>query len=80
MDVGYELHPAREKMCLPGNRHGRLHPGHSGRNLSKSLAQDLTLESLRTTLSDHMPEIYLSDQGLDYADYTCIDLLNDHTI
>lgn len=51
-----------------------------GWNLSKSLAQDLTLEALRTALADRVPEIHHSDQGVHYAAHTYIDLLKDHSI
>jgi putative transposase len=51
-----------------------------GWNLSRSLAQDLTLEALRTALADRVPEIHHSDQGVHYAAHTYIDLLKDHSI
>jgi len=51
-----------------------------GWNLSKSLAQDLTLEALRTALADRVPEIHHSDQGVHYAAHTYIDLLKGHSI
>lgn len=51
-----------------------------GWNLSKSLAQDLTLEALRTALADRVPEIHHSDQGVHYAANTYIDLLKGHSI
>jgi putative transposase len=51
-----------------------------GWNLSKSLAQGLTLEALRTALADRVPEIHHSDQGVHYAAHTYIDLLKDHSI
>jgi transposase InsO family protein len=48
--------------------------------LSRLLAQDLTLEALRTALADRVPEIHHSDQGVHYAAHTYIDLLKDHSI
>jgi putative transposase len=51
-----------------------------GWNLSKSLAQDLTLQALRTALVDRLPEIHHSDQGVHYAAHSYIDLLKDHSI
>jgi transposase InsO family protein len=51
-----------------------------GRNLSKSLDQELSLAALRMALADRVPMIHHSDQGVQYAAYAYIDLLKEQTI
>jgi transposase InsO family protein len=51
-----------------------------GWQLSKTLDQELTLAALRMALSDRVPQIHQSDQGVQYAAHAYIDLLNDHQI
>jgi putative transposase len=51
-----------------------------GWNLSKSLAQALTLDALRSALTDRVPEIHHSDQGVHYAAHAYTDMLNGHAI
>jgi putative transposase len=51
-----------------------------GWQLSKAIDQELTLEALRMALSDHVPQIHHSDQGVQYAAHEYIDLLKDHQI
>jgi putative transposase len=51
-----------------------------GWNLSKSLAQALTLDALRSALTDRVPEIHHSDQGVHYAAHAYTDMLKGHAI
>ncbi len=51
-----------------------------GWNLSVSLDQELSLAALRMALADRVAEIHHSDQGIQYAAYAYIDLLQDHDI
>jgi transposase InsO family protein len=51
-----------------------------GWQLSKSLDQDLTLAALRMALTDRVPQIHHSDQGIQYAAHAYIDLLRDFQI
>lgn len=51
-----------------------------GWQLSLDMGQELTLTTLRMALSDHVPQIHHSDQGVQYAAHEYIDLLNDHQI
>lgn len=51
-----------------------------GWQLSKLLDQELTLAALRMALSDHVPQIHHSDQGIQYAAHAYIDLLRDYQI
>ena len=51
-----------------------------GWHLSKSLDQDLTLAALRMGLTDHIPQMHHSDQGIQYAVEAYIDLLIEHDI
>jgi putative transposase len=48
--------------------------------LSRLLDQELTLTALRVALEAHPAEIHHSDQGVQYAAYTYIDLLKEHKI
>jgi len=51
-----------------------------GWRLSKLLDQELTLAALRLALTDHLPEIHHSDQGVHYAAHAYVDLLKVHQI
>jgi len=51
-----------------------------GWHLSKSLDQSLTVEALQMGLTDHVPEIHHSDQGVQYAAHAYIDLLKEREI
>lgn len=51
-----------------------------GWRLSKLLDQELTLAALRMALTDHLPEIHHSDQGVHYAAHAYVDLLKVHQI
>jgi transposase InsO family protein len=51
-----------------------------GWQMSKAIDQELTQAALRMALSDHVPEIHHSDQGVQYAAHEYIDLLKDHEI
>lgn len=51
-----------------------------GWHLSKRLDQELTLEALHMALTDHVPDIHHSDQGVQYAAHAYVDLLNAHLI
>jgi len=51
-----------------------------GWHLSKSLDQDLTLAALRMGLTDHIPQMHHSDQGIQYAVEAYIDMLTAHEI
>ncbi len=51
-----------------------------GWHLSRSLDQELTLVALRMGLTDHVPQIHHSDQGIHYAATAYIDLLNERHI
>jgi putative transposase len=51
-----------------------------GWHLSKLLDQQLTLAALRMGLTDHVPEIHHSDQGVQYAAYAYTDLLKEYQI
>jgi putative transposase len=48
--------------------------------LSRSLDQPLTLQALHMALETHTPEIHHSDQGLQYASDTYVNLLKSHGI
>ena len=48
--------------------------------LDTSLGQELTLKALRMALADHVPGIHHSDQGVQYAAHTYIDLLRKHGV
>jgi len=49
-----------------------------GWHLARSLEGDLTLIALRRALTDHLPEIHHSDQGVQYAATGYTDLLTAH--
>lgn len=49
-----------------------------GWHLARSLEGDLTLIALRRALTDHLPEIHHSDQGVQYAAIGYTDLLTAH--
>lgn len=49
-----------------------------GWHLARSLEGDLTLLALRRALTDHLPEIHHSDQGVQYAATGYTDLLTAH--
>ena len=51
-----------------------------GLHLSKSLDQELTLAALRMGLTDHIPQMHHSDQGIQYAVKTYTDLLIEYDI
>ena len=51
-----------------------------GWHLSKSLDQELTLVALRMGLTDHIPQMHHSDQGIQYAVKTYIDMLVEYEI
>jgi transposase InsO family protein len=51
-----------------------------GWHLSLSLDQELSLAALRMALVQHVPHIHHSDQGIQYAAYAYIALLNSHQI
>lgn len=51
-----------------------------GWQLSKALDQELTIAALRMALSDRVPQIHHSDQGVQYASHAYIDLLKGHQI
>jgi putative transposase len=51
-----------------------------GWQLSKLLDQELTLAALRMALTDHVPQIHHSDQGIQYAAHAYIDQLRDFQI
>ena len=51
-----------------------------GWHLSKSLDQELTLAALRMGLTDHIPQMHHSDQGIQYAVEAYIGLLIEHDI
>jgi transposase InsO family protein len=51
-----------------------------GWHLSKLLDQELSLAALRMALTDRIPEIHHSDQGVHYAAHAYIDLLKAHRI
>jgi putative transposase len=51
-----------------------------GWQLSRSLDQTLTLVALQRALSEQVPEIHHSDQGVQYAATAYIDLLNAHHV
>ena len=51
-----------------------------GWQMSNAIDQELTLAALRMALSDHVPQIHHSDQGVQYAAHEYIDLLKDHQI
>lgn len=51
-----------------------------GWQLSKSLNQPLTQAALRMALSDHLPVIHHSDQGVHYAAQAYVGLLEEHRI
>jgi putative transposase len=51
-----------------------------GWHLSKLLDQELTLKALQLALTDHVPEIHHSDQGVQYAAHAYVDWLNAYQI
>jgi putative transposase len=51
-----------------------------GWHLSKLLDQELTLTALRMGLTDHVPEVHHSDQGVQYAAYAYTNLLKEYQI
>lgn len=51
-----------------------------GWQLSKSPDQELTTAALLMALTDHVPEIHHSDQGVQYAAYAYVDLLKAYKI
>jgi transposase InsO family protein len=51
-----------------------------GWQLGKLLDQELSLSALRMALTDQVPQIHHSDQGVQYAAHSYIDLLRDHQI
>jgi transposase InsO family protein len=51
-----------------------------GWQLGQAIGQELTLGALRMALSDHVPQIHHSDQGVQYAAHEYIDLLIEHQI
>jgi putative transposase len=51
-----------------------------GWSLSKSINQDLTLQALHVALSDHVPQIHHSDQGVQYAAHVYVDQLKEHQV
>jgi len=51
-----------------------------GWQLSKLLDQELTLAALRMALTDHVPQIHHSDQGIQYAAHAYVDLLREFQI
>lgn len=51
-----------------------------GWRLSKSLDQELTLAALKMALTDRVPQIHHSDQGVQYAVSAYTDLLKEHDI
>jgi putative transposase len=51
-----------------------------GWKLSLALDQELTLAAVRMALQDHVPEIHHSDQGVQYAAYDYVDLLQAHLV
>ena len=48
--------------------------------LSRSIDQQLPLDALQMALQQHTPEIHHSDQGVQYASYTYVDLLKSHHV
>jgi putative transposase len=48
--------------------------------LGRTLDQELTLTALRAALATGIPQIHHSDQGVQYAAYTYIDLLKAHGV
>lgn len=51
-----------------------------GWHLARSLEGDLTLTALRRALTDHLPEIHHSDQGVQYAATDYVALLSQHRV
>jgi putative transposase len=51
-----------------------------GWQLSQAIDQELTLAALRMALSDHVPQIHHSDQGIQYAAHDYIDQLRGYRI
>jgi putative transposase len=51
-----------------------------GWNLGRSLDQFLTLTALERGLTDHVPDIHHSDQGVQYAATAYVDLLKQHRV
>lgn len=51
-----------------------------GWNLGRSLDQFLTLTALERGLTDHVPDIHHSDQGVQYAATAYVDLLQQHRV
>lgn len=51
-----------------------------GWHLGRALDQDLTLTALRRALTDHVPAIHHSDQGVQYAATAYTDLLSDYGV
>ena len=52
----------------------------SGWRLDRPVDHELTLAALRMVLKDLIPEIHHSDQGVQYAAHTYIDLLRAHNV
>ena len=48
--------------------------------LSRSLDGELTLRALRQALEDHCPQIHHSDQGIQYAASSYVQMLRDHQV
>lgn len=48
--------------------------------LSRSIDQQLTLDALQMALQVHTPQIHHSDQGVQYASYTYVDLLKSQDV
>jgi len=51
-----------------------------GWQLSKMLDQELTIAALGMALTDYVPQVHHSDQGVQYAAHVYIDLLKDHQV
>ena len=51
-----------------------------GWHLGKSLGQELSLSALRMALTDHVPEIHHSDQGVQYAAHDYVDQLRSYDV
>jgi transposase InsO family protein len=49
-------------------------------HLGRSLGQELTLLALRMALTDHVPGIHHSDQGVQYAAHNYVDLLRNYGV
>lgn len=51
-----------------------------GWHMSKSLGRELSLAALRMALTDHVPGIHHSDQGVQYAAHDYVDLLRSYDV